>query len=256
MKTETKILVGLVFTSFSQFALADPFDYRTWANREGKGFEARLDHIVNSETLVIQAQNGGKRYTLKKAQLSTESTDYLDKQIEQTKKALMESVKIDGELIYKGIALGLRDETEAAAVGKTLSLEVTGIRVSSDKLTATLCLESYIFANLRLSVNSEFYTSGNSLYFRSKEIGHDRSYWWYYHTGSASATGGSTSAGVDPHFGLPRRGVYRNGRFYPTTAEGILVVTKGDRWKFKFSKDVSMKWGLVGVTEGPIITDR
>jgi hypothetical protein len=247
MKITTKSLVGLACFSLSQMGFAEPFEYRTWTNKEGKGLEAKLDHVVNSESVIIQAKNGGKRYTLKKDQLSDESKEYLDKQIGDTKKALLESVRIDGDLIYKGIALQLRDETETAAVGKTLSLEVKGFKISMDKLTATLCLESDVFATLRLNAKSEFLTSGNSLSFRSTQKGNNSRYWWYSSSG-ASETGSSTATGngTSTHHGR-RSGVDENS---------VLVATKGDRWKFEFSTDVSIKWGLVSVTEGPIITDR
>lgn len=256
MNLTRKFLIGIACFPLSQYASAEPFEYRMWSNKKGMGIEARLDHIVNAKSIIIQAKNGGKRYPLEKIQLSDESNEYLDLQIGDAKKALARAVTIDADLIYKGIALQLRDETEAAAVGKTLSLEVNGFKISTDKLTATLCLDSDVFATLRLAARSEFYASWDSLLFRSTIR---RAYWWYWTSGivARTATGtASSDTGPNSTLGNGINARYGYGRRMNVDGNSILIVTKGDRWKFKFSPDVSIKWGLVGVTEGPIITDR
>ena len=225
-------------------AYSEPFEFRSWNNKEGKDIEAKLDHVVDSDTIVLQAKNGGKRYTIKKITLSDDSVQYLDNLISETKKSILEARSIDGEMLYKGVALRMEKDLEATAKGKTLSLEVKGFRVSSEKNAVTLELESGVFAELRVNSKYDFFVNSKSLYFRSavKDGSNmDMNYWWYYNSTSNGSSSTRSRSG-DSGSGLNK--------------DSVLVVAIGDSWKFRFSEDVKFRWGMIGVTEGPIVSDH
>lgn len=222
---------------------SEPFEYRSWKNKEGKVIEAKLDHVVDPDTIVIQAKNGGKRYPIKKITLSDDSIQYFDNLVSETKKSILEARTIDGEMLYKGVALGMEKDLEASAKGKTLSLVVKSFRVTTEKNVATLELESGVFAELRVNARYDFFINGKSLNLRSgvkDGSGIDMNYWWYYNPTS----NGSSSSRI------------RSGDSGGLNKDSVIVVAAGDSWKFKFSEDVRFRWGMVGVTEGPIVTDH
>jgi hypothetical protein len=138
---------------------------------------------------------------------------------------MLEGNRFEGSDIYKAVALGLKSDAERAIEGKTLSLEVLDFKIDSDKLTAFLELEGGLYAKLRISGKSEFYEKNDTLYERSSEKGLKR--WWYnYPRGESS---------VD--------------------VNSQMIAREKDRWTFKFTENVRLEWGQIGVSEGVIITD-
>ncbi len=227
MKTVILALIGLGMT-FTANVRADVFEAKSWTNKDGKVMEASIDHILSKDSLILRAKNGGKRYTIKTTSLSDESQKQLHDLIDETLRSLKSGGNISGDLLYKGIALNLTSETESAVLNKPLSLEVINYRLSSDKVTATLELESGLFAELKAKFNCEFFVLNKALSIRPKDSrgAWESNYWWL-----------KTKSGAINKSGSP-------------------VVTKGDRWKFVFSDKVRITWGMVGVSDGPIITDK
>jgi hypothetical protein len=212
------VILSILIAS-AGLAIANPFEYRVWENQQKKTFEARIDRMPNSEEIVLQSKKGGMRHTVKVTALSETCQAYLAETKSDLTKKLAEAARLDAELIFKGMAIGLKDEVEAAARGKQLALEVEGFRISTDKRTATLELENNIFALLKIDTGSEFFEKEKSLLIRSTKRG--TNYWW-------------------------RHGVNQGSD---------VVVTKGDVWRFKFSDSVRVSWEMVGVTEGPVIKE-
>ena len=203
----------------------NPFPYESWENKEGKVLEARFERVKDSKTVVLQSKKGGKRYDLKRSVLADSSTEQIAKYIEESKTAMLEGNRFEGSDIYKAVALGLESDAERALEGKTLSLDVLGFRIDTDKLTAYLELEGGLYAKLRLSGKSEFFEKNKALYVRSSEKGN---HWWY-----SSRNDGASNVDI-------------NAR---------LVAREKDRWTFKFTNKVRLEWGRVGVSEGVVITD-
>jgi hypothetical protein len=202
-----------------------PFPYENWENKDGKVLEARFERVKDAETVVLQVKNGGMRYEIKRVTLALESGAKITNYIEESKKTMLEAKRIEGADIYKAVALGLKADAETALVGKDLSLNVAGIRVDTNKLSAILELESGIYARLKLSGKFEFYELNKALYVRPtvKGSGSSFRYWWYNGSGS-----------ID---------------------EGKLIAQEGNSWKFRFDNDVKLVWERVGVTDGVIITE-
>lgn len=211
--------MALVSASFSQDLKR--FDYRIWKNTEGKEFEARLDSLIESgKKVVLQARNGGMRYTLPLEKLSNADGNYIFNEVEDQKDAL-KSGKADALTLYKAAALGLSPEIEAS-IGKikTLSLKVTDFTISSDKLTADIELEGAIFARVHLPAlyKDGFVERSKSLCIKGQVRG---SYWW----GSVNDSDG-------------------------------VVATKGALITFDSTKGMRVEWGRVGVVDGPIFSGQ
>ncbi len=207
-------------------AAETPFPYENWVNKEGKVIEARFERIKDAQTVTIQAKNGGMRYDIKRATLADDSDKKIIGYIEASKKTLVDAKRFEGADIYKAVALGLKADAETAMVGKSLSLDVIGIRVSTDKLSAILELEDGLYARLRVSGKLEFYEINKQLFMRTTAKGkYDIDHYWWYNSGDGAI------------------------------AEGRLIAQEGGVWKFQFSSDVKLEWERVGVTDGVIITD-
>jgi hypothetical protein len=203
----------------------NPFPYEMWENKEGKLLEARFERVKDPATIILQAKNGGRRYDVKRSTLAESATDLITKYTEESKTTMLEGNRFEGSDIYKAVALGLEADAERAIEGKTLSLEVLGFKIDSDKLTAYLELEGGLYAKLRLSGKSEFYEKNDTLYERSSEKAFKR--WWYYYPK------GESSVDVNSQ----------------------MVAREKDRWTFKFTENVRLEWGRVSVSEGVVITD-
>lgn len=218
------LICSVVLTS-ALSATETPFPYDKWENIEGRVLEARFERLKDADTVTLQMKNGGMRHDIKRATLSDDTDKKIKTYIEESKKTLLEAKRIEGAEIYKAVALGLKAEAETALEGKSMSLDVHGFKISTDKLTAILELESGIYARIRLSGKYEFYEKNKGLYARStiKGAGGYLKYWWSSDNGAIQ--------------------------------DGRLVVQEGDVWKFKFTDEVRLDWERVGVTDGVIITD-
>ena len=213
------LLLALVSAGFSQDLKR--FDYRSWKNTEGKEFEARLDSLIESgKKVVLQAKNGGMRYTLPLDKLSNADGNYIFNEVEDQKDAL-KSGKADALTLYKAAALGLSSEIEAS-IGKikSLSLKVTDYTISTDKMTAEIELEGAIFARILLpaSYKDGFVERSKSLCIKGEGRGY---YWWGNVKGSDS-----------------------------------VVATKGSLITFDPTQGMRVEWGRVGVVDGPIFWGR
>ena len=217
------------FLSISVFVASwakgeNPFPYEKWENKEGKFLEARFERVKDAETIVLQSKNGGRRYDIKKSTLDISATDRITRYVEESKTVMFEGNRFEASDIYKAVALGLKSDAERAIEGKTLSLVVLDFKIDSDKLTAFLELEGGLYAKLRISGKSEFYEKNDTLYERSSEKGLR---WWYYYPR------GESSVDVNSQ----------------------MIAREKDRWTFKFTENVRLEWGQIGVSEGVIITD-
>ncbi len=212
----------------SRLANADdtPFAYETWSNRDGKIFEARVEQLLEGDIVVLQSKKGGTRYNVKRILLSEESNKKITSYIENTKKNLLESQRIEAADIYKAVALGLKKDAEVALIGKSISLNVSDIKIATDKLSATLQLESGLFARLQTTAKYEFYENKNTLYIRTKVKGDsfDSRFWWSR---------------------IERVGM----------TEDKIVAQKGLSWKFDFTEELKLTWERIGVTDGVVITN-
>ncbi len=211
---------------FIGFAQGDSFDYVKWTNKEGRGFEARLDHVAG-EKVVLRAKAGGKYYPVKTETLSVESKA----RIEEYKKDVRAQIAkievppygipaIDAELVYRAVALGI--EADTLLTKKTVaSFTVSKIRVE-DRLKAILEFEEGCFQEIQATGGIEFFVKEKTLHARSATKGRGAPYYYW----------NRAAGNVDKHTRV--------------------MLQEGGRFKVYLGPGTMVKWTRVGVTEGPV----
>jgi len=224
MKT---VILGALLICVPQggFAQAGPFEYVQWTNREGKGFEAKLDR-VEIDKVILRARKGGKRYPIKISALSDESKERLlqyrkDVKDEIANAPLNENAPVGylilkPALIYRAVALGMTETlTEKRAIVPCI---IRNVKVS-DRLTATLGFEGGLFKQIRAEKGVEFFLKNKTLNSRS-----------------------STKRNWSPYY-------YRYGR----VNEGAKVLLQeGEQFKLFLTPESILEWDRVGVSDGPV----
>ena len=223
-----KAAFGFLFLGLSQLAFSDPasFEYVTWTNQAGKGFLAKLER-VEEKKVILRAKKGGKRYPVKREDLSDESKARLLGYMDDVKNDLSGAPKsqvyphgyriLKPSVVFRAMALGMGNKLQA--MNAVVPCRINKIRVT-DRLTATLDLEGGLFRQVQAPKGIEFFVKEKTLNSRSSTKRNWTPYYWRY------------------------------GR----VNEGARVLLKeGEQFRLILTPESRLEWGQVGVTEGPLI---
>lgn len=145
---------------------ADSFPFEKWSSADGKSIEAQLIK-AEGDTVTLRRKNGGKRFEVKREQLSKESLEAIESYRKRVRGEI-ESGEVGTTTIYQATVLGLGAEAAAALAEKKLFFAVTEIRLDSDRQAAWLGLNKGIFMQVFPPRGWEFIEQDDSLYLSRK----------------------------------------------------------------------------------------
>jgi hypothetical protein len=160
----TSLWFYVVIFCFTAFVNAEEnkFPYRTWTSAKGQTFEGRL-HNVKTDTIVIQAKQGGRRFEVAKDKISEKDNQYIEESKEQIKDLFANEVSVDSVLLYKSVALGIESDWIKDADKRTINGKVIKFKITTDKRTAWIEMEHDIYVNVTIDEGNELFMHDKSL---------------------------------------------------------------------------------------------